>query len=276
LPETRLVSFLKRLGKTIAFVLIFSGVWSLPALAAAQDPFEIEVYGSETTPRATWELETHLNYTAVGTTAYDGSVAPTQHQAHLAVELTRGLTDHWEVTAYLLAAHRPGPGVEYAGWRLRSRIRLPESWRLPVDVGVATELEVTAAAYDENAAGLEIRPILAKRIGRVEVDVNPVVERGLRGRDASSAGGWEFEPSARVGVTVSKVVGLGVEYYGKTSLLGSAVPSIEQVHQFYPSVDLNLGGDFVANLGVGFGTTSAGNRLVFKSRFEVPLGAERP
>jgi hypothetical protein len=42
----------------------------------AQDPFEIIVYPAATAAPGEWELETHLNYTARGTTAFDGSVAP--------------------------------------------------------------------------------------------------------------------------------------------------------------------------------------------------------
>lgn len=259
------------LGRVVVPAVVLVSLAALPRRARAQDPFEIEVYGAATAERGVWELESHLNYTALGTTTYDGSVAPGQHQAHLALELTRGVTDHWEVTAYLLSAYRPGPGVEYAGWRLRSRWRSPASWRLPVNLGLAAELEFTGAAYDENSAGLEIRPIIARRLGRLEVDLNPVVERGLRGSATTSAGGWEFEPSARVAWAVSQTVALSLEYYGKTALLGRTVRPDEQVHQFYPGVDLKLASDLVVNAGVGFGTTSAGNRLVFKTRFEVPV-----
>lgn len=251
------------------------GVASLPLVARAQDPFEIEVYDAETAPQGAWEFEAHLNYVALGTRVFDGSVAPTEHQGHLSVELTRGLNEYWEVTAYLLSAYRPGPGIEYAGWRLRSRVRAPEAWRLPVDLSVAMELELTRPAYDENAAGLEIRPILAKQIGRLAVDLNPVVERGLAGQNAAVAAGWEFEPAGRVGVSVSRRVTIAVEYYGKTALLGSAVRPDEQVHQFFPSVDLRVGDDVILNAGVGLGATTAGNRLVFKSRFEMPVGTER-
>src|SRR5467141_622006 len=236
-----------------------------PAALVAQDAFEIAVYGAETAPRKAWELEAHFNYIARGTTAFDGPVAPSERQFHLALELTRGLTDHWEVTAYLLSAYRPGPGVEYAGWRLRSRVRAPESWRLPVDVGLAAELEFSRPAYDETTAGLEIRPILGKRIGPVQLAFNPVIERALREGETSGGGEWEFEPSARVGVTLSRVVELNLEYFGKTGVLGSALPAGQQVHQIYPGVNLKLGDDFELNLGVGFGATSAGNRLVFKS-----------
>src|SRR5437588_11845218 len=158
----------------------------------AQDAFEIAVYGAETAPRKAWELETHLNYIARGTTAFDGPVAPSEHQFHLAVELTRGLTEYWEVTAYLLSASRPGPGVEYAGWRLRSRVRAPESWRLPVDLGLAAELEFSPAVYDETTAGLEIRPILEKRIGRVQLQFNPVIVRAVSGKGRGEA--WVYGP----------------------------------------------------------------------------------
>jgi len=257
--------------RLLTAILLLVTVWPIPR-AVAQDPFEIEVYAPETAPRSKWELETHLNYIARGTTAFDGSVAPSEHQVHLSFDLTRGLTDHWEVTAYLLSASRPGSGVEYAGWRLRSRVRLPESWRLPVDVGLAAELEFSRPAYDETTAGLEIRPILGKRIGPVQLAFNPVIERALREGETSGGGEWEFEPSARVGVTLSRAVELNLEYFGKTGVLGSALPAGQQVHQIYPGVNLKLGDDFELTLGVGFGATSAGNRLVFKSRCEIPLG----
>ena len=259
-------------GRVVPVGLVLALAAALPRAARAQDPFEIEVYDYATAARGEWELDTHLGYIARGTRVADGTVAPTEHQAHLALELTRGLTDHWEVAAYLLAAARPGVGGEYAGWRVRSRVRLPESWGWPVAVGLGAELEFAPAAYDENAVGLEIRPIVEKRLGRVRVDLNPIVERGLRGRDTASAGGWEFQPSARLGVTISQLVDVSLEYYGKTALLGTAVRATEQVHQLYPGVDLKLGDDLVVNVGVGFGTTTAGNRLVFKARGELPLG----
>jgi hypothetical protein len=247
-------------------VLLIVGV-PVPARLSAQDPFEIEVYGYRTAARAEWELDTHLNYIARGTRAFDGTVAPNEHQAHLAFELTRGLTDHLELAAYLLSAYRPGSGFEYAGARVRSRVRAPDAWRLPVGLSVAAELEFSPAAYDESAIGLEIRPIVERRVGRLLLDVNPVIERGLRAHGAARAGGWELEPSARLGFTVSPTLDLSFEYYGK--LGGTAA---DRVHQLYPGVDLQLGEDFDLNLGVGFGLTSAGSRTVLKTRFEVPLG----
>ncbi len=263
---------MRYLRKFFAPVCVLAGTAAVPRAAAAQDPFEIEVYPYHTAERGEWELDAHLNYTATGTTDYDGLVAPTEHQAHLALELTTGITELWEAGAYVLSAYRPGVGVEYAGWRLRSRVRFPESWRLPVLVSLGAELEFTRAPYDENAAGLEIRPTLGRRFGRLQVDLNPVLERGLRGQGSGRGEDWEFEPSARVGLTLSKVVDVSLEYYGKTGLFDSEAPAGGAAHQFYPSVDLKLGEDFECSIGVGAGTTAAANRLVLKSRFEFPLG----
>ena len=239
----------------------------------AQEAFEIEVYPYATAVRGEWELETHLNYARLGTTMFDGTVAPTQRQVRMAAELTRGITDHWEVSGYLLAAHRSDAGLEYAGWRLRSRMRAPERWRLPLRVGFGVELVGSRAAYSESPRTLEVIAIFEKRLGPLRLTVDPTFERDL----ASSAqeDGWEFEPKARAAVDVSRVVTLGLEYYGALGEVGQFLPAGRQVHQFYPSVDLRLGDDFAVNLGVGVGATNAGDRLVFKSRFEIPLGGEK-
>jgi len=107
----------------VALAFALQGV--VPRPVAAQDRFEIEVYPYQTASRGEWDLETHLNYTRLGITTFDGQVAPTQGQVRLATELTHGITDSWEVAGYLLAAHRSGAGAEFAGWRLRSRLRRP-------------------------------------------------------------------------------------------------------------------------------------------------------
>src|SRR2546427_694119 len=79
---------------------------------------------------------------------------------------------------------------------------------------------------------------------------------------------WEFEPRARAGVDVSKALTLGFEWYGSFA-------ETSQHHQYYPTADWRLGDDMTLHLGVGFGGASAGDRLVFKTRFEMPLADEK-
>jgi hypothetical protein len=102
--------------------------------------------------------------------------------------------------------------------------------------------------------------ILERRIGGLQLIFDPTFERDLAGPEHE----FEFEPKARTAFDISNVVRLGVEYYGS---LGEA----RQWHMVYPTADLRLGDDLALHLGVGFGTTAAADRLVFKSRFEMPL-----
>ncbi len=238
----------------------------------AQDPFEIVVYPAATLARGEWELETHLNYTARGTTTFDGTVAPTDHQTHLSFELSHGITSWWEASAYFLSAYRPGLGAQYAGWRLRSRVSAPQHWNLPFEMGFSAELAAPRPAYGGASPTLELSPILAKRFGALRFGLNANFERDL---GAGEAGGteheWEFEPSAVAALRLSSVATARVEYHGSfTEKLGPLATST-QVHQIFPGVDLNLGSEMTLGLSVGFGTTTVGNRLVFASRLELEL-----
>jgi hypothetical protein len=235
----------------------------------AQDPFEIVVYPAATLGGGEWELETHLNYTARGTTAYNGTVAPSQHQTHLTFELTHGITAGWEASVYLLTAYRPGVGTEYAGWRLRSRVHAPARWRLPLDLGFSAEFEAPRAAFGGASPTVELTPILEKQFGALRLGLNANFERDFGAGEAGGAEeGWEFEPSALVAYRMSSIVTARLEYHGAFGELGAPLQAAARVHQFFPGVDLRLGNEVMLGLSVGAGTTTAGNRLVFASRFE--------
>jgi hypothetical protein len=230
---------------------------------AAQDPFEIVVYPAGTAGVGEWELETYLNHTARGTS---------QGQTHLTFELTRGITAGWEASAYLLTAYRPGVGAEYAGWRLRSRVRAPAQWKLPIDVGFSAELEAPRPAYGGASRTIELTPILEKRLGAVRLGLNANFERDLGpGEAGGTTEGWEFEPSALFAYRLSSVATLRLEYHGSFGEIAAPLAGSAQVHQFFPGVDLRLGDAATLGLSVGAGATTAGNRLVFASRFELDL-----
>ncbi len=250
----------------IGIVCVLALVAGTPPLSA-QEAFEISVYPYATAHRGAWELEGHLNYANRGTTAFDGFIAPRQGQVRFAGELTRGLTDHWEMSAYLLAAQVPTLGVRYGGWRLRSRFRAPEEWRLPVKMGLSVEYEATRPAFSESARTFELTAIFEHRIAGLQLLFDPTFERDLAGGPEHE---FEFEPKARAGLDVGRAVTLGVEYY-------ASLGELKRWHQVYPTADLRLGDDMTLHLGVGFGGMSAGDRLVFKTAFEMPLSAgDRP
>jgi len=249
--------------------LVALAVATAAARLPAQDPFEISVYSAATLPRGEWELETHLNHIARGTTAFDGTVAPTQSQTHLTFELAHGITSWWEASAYFLSAYRPGFGAQYAGWRLRTRVSAPPHWRLPLDLGFSAEIEAPQPAYGGASPTLELSPILERRFGAIRVGVNANLERDLgAGEAGAKEEEWEFEPSAIVAYRVSPLATATLEYHGAFGEKAGPLAPSPHVHQIFPGVDLSLGPEVALGLSVGFGTTSFGNRLVFASRLE--------
>ena len=219
-----------------------------------------------------WNLETHLNYTGRGTKTYENTVAPTHNQFHMTYELTRGITQNFEMVGYLVLAGRPGTNHrwEYAGWRVRPRVSLPRSWRLPLDVSISGEVGFPTKTYEEDRTTLEIRPILEKKWGRVQLDLNPVVGRTLRGPGKKD--GWDFEPALRTGYEATRRLDLSLEYYGSTGPFRDFFPSHEQSNQFYPGCDVKVSENVVLNFGIGLGVTEAGNRLVYKMRIGYMFG----
>jgi hypothetical protein len=236
----------------------------LASAAWAQDPFELHVYEYETLPSGVWTIETHLNYVPSGTTSADGLLLPTDNQAHVTFELTRGIAPNVAIGAMLLTATGPGvaPGIRYAGWRILPHVAAPKSWNLPVDLGLVVEISFQDQRYEENTRQIELRPIIQKNVGRYQFDFNPVFERGLKGQGSSE--GWVFEPNLRLGYELSKKLDASLEYYG--TLAG------KQVHQIYPGLDWKITEHLLCNLGMGFGMTPAGNQLVVKSRLEYEWG----
>ena len=145
------------------FSVVILLLLSCPVFVQAQDPFEIQVYEYDTVPKGMWNLETHLNYIGSGTRSFDTTVAPTNNQSHFTFELTRGLTDHFELAGYLVLGRRVGEGLEYAGWRVRPRVSLPRSWHLPIHISLSGEVGFPRDLYEENSVTLEVRPIKTAR-----------------------------------------------------------------------------------------------------------------
>lgn len=235
------------------------------AEAAAQDIFEIQVYEYPTVAKDKWNLEVHFNHIARGTKTSEGSVEPTDKQFHLSFELTRGITEHFELAGYLLTAQRPGGGFEYSGARVRPRLRAPASWKLPVDVSLSFEFAFPRPQYEANSVTLELRPIIEKTFRRWRLSVNPVLARALRGPDTKE--GFEFEPGAKLAYFVAKNrSSIGLEYYGSTGPFTNFHRFGDQVHLLFPSADIYFSKNTMVNFGVGFGLTGAGERLIWKSR----------
>ena len=63
---------------------------------------------------------------------------------------------------------------------------------------------------------------------------------------------------------VTKRIAAGMEYYGSYGPLTGFDPLHDQMQQFLPAIDVDLGPKWELNFGVGLGVTSSTDRLLIK------------
>jgi hypothetical protein len=276
LPQT---SVLRLLMCVSVFAMRFCAWLALAAVAVilcplpaqAQDPFEIHVYEYEQLPLGGFTLEGHFNFVGVGSEQFSGTVAPTQHQFHMTYELTGGITDNVSLGFMLLTAARPGgSGLEYAGWRVLPHFYAPKNWRLLVRLGLVAEFSFQNTTYEQNSHRVELRPIIEKSFGRVQLDFNPVFERALHGPGVNQ--GWSFEPAFRAVYELNEHFSPSLEYYSAYGEVPAFLPVKEQIHQIFPGADWKLTKNLLWSFGIGVGLTSTGERLIYKTRLEYSFG----
>jgi hypothetical protein len=233
--------------------------------AAAQDPFEIHVYEYEPMNRGEYSLEAHVNLTARGTSQRDGTLLPTAQQTHLTLEPTVGLSPNFALGMMFLSAWEPGYTPQFAGWRLLPHFYLPESWDLPVHVGLVAEFSFQNTRYEKNSRRVELRPILDREFTHWEAVFNPVFERALHGPGTQH--GWNFEPAALLRWK-RQVFSPSIEYYGEIESVTARPYFQPEVHQLFLGGDWKLKPQFMVNLGLGFDVSDRGPGFIIKSRFE--------
>src|SRR5258708_4526517 len=175
----------------LALHLFFAGAG---VILRGQDPFEIHVYEYEPLSWRQYSLETHLNFTTQGTATRDDHLLPTRHQTHLTLEPTFGIAPTFAIGFMFLNAWEPGYSPQFAGWRILPHIYAPESWHLPLRVGLVAELSFQKTRYEENSRRIELRPIFDREFKHWQVVFNPVIERALHG--PGTRHGWNFEPAS--------------------------------------------------------------------------------
>ncbi|MBI3658727.1 MAG: hypothetical protein HY232_20220 [Acidobacteria bacterium] len=246
----------------LAFLLILC--WGAEKLLA-QDPFEIQLYDYETLEAGKTQVELHSNFVARGPRQPPPTgLRDTDQALRLTWEFIHGVKKNYEVAAYLVTfRHGHGDGYQVAEVRLRHRVSFPKSWGLPVDVSLNNEYSFNRRSFEPNSVTMEIRPILQKDIDRWTFWFEPILEKALRGPDAHR--GFALDPSAKVAFALTPKVKPGLEYYSALGLITRMDPLRRQGHILMPAVDLFFHKRLEINLGIGFGLTSASERVILKS-----------
>lgn len=257
------------IANVVRFALLMAFV-SLPL--AAQDNYEIQVYGAETVAPGHTMVELHSNLTVEGfKTGLDGML-PDEHQVHETVEITQGWTDWFETGFYIFTSYGPHQGYNWVGDHIRPRVRVPERWHWPIGVSLSMELGYQRPIFSADTWTWEIRPIVDKQWKRWYLAFNPALERSFHGPSVPQ--GIGFSPAFKASYSVTKKLSAGFEYYGNAGPVTNFYPVYLQQQQFFPVVDYDFGPEWEFNFGVGVGVTRSTDHLLVKMilgrRFNFP------
>ena len=242
----------------------------LPLCAAAQDAFEIQVYNAETAPPLQVGAEMHLNHFFVGSLVGDGPERPTNHVTHLTLEPHVGIASWCEAGGYFLMAFRADGTYDFAGLKLRFKMRWPAKLWGVLGLALNQELSMTRRDYEADELGWEIRPVLDLEWQRLYLAVNPIVSVPLGARVVVP----ELAPSFKGAVRVVDFLSVGAEYYAAFGPLNRAVPVAEQSHRLFGALDFEwkYGRQlYDLNFAVGYGFTGPEKwiaKLIFEFDYE--------
>lgn len=230
--------------------------------AAAQDNYEIQVYGSDIVAPNHTMVELHSNFTAEGSKTTTDGTLPTNHAVHETVEITQGFSNWFETGFYIFTSIQPDGHWYWVGDHIRPRFRIPESWHWPVGLSLSNEIGYQRSLFSPDTWTWEIRPIVDRQLGRWYLSFNPALDRSWHGPSVSQ--GVEFSPNAKVGFNFTKRIAGGLEYYAAYGPLTDFDPLREQQQQIFPSVDIDFGPEWEFNAGVGVGVTHSTDHLILK------------
>jgi hypothetical protein len=246
---------LRRRAWAIAACCLFT-----PGLAFAIDPFELQVYDANITPKGQFGLELHSNYTFSGrkTPSYSGELVP-DGAFRVQFEPTYGAAEWLELGlhAYTWVSSEGNP--DFGGVMIRGLFVVPPESTAPFFFGIKAELGWVTKAISEEAWDQEFRFVLGYSDRVFLAVINPIVGWPLQG---STMFRPEFEPSAKLAIDTQAGFSLGFEHFSSLGAFSDGFDSAsEQQHLFFSVLDLTdkqgVPPPFALNIGVGRGLTDA-------------------
>jgi hypothetical protein len=228
--------------------------------AARAQTDEIQVYDAEIAAPGVYNLMVHNNFTPDGlkTPRFPGGLVP-NHTLNGVPEWAYGVTDWFEQGLYLpLYSVANGPGPELNGFKVRELFVVPHAAERTFFYGINFEFSYNARHWDPDRATSEIRPIIGWHLGQFDFIINPILDNSWKGFNQ-----LDFAPSVRLAYNVSKTWAVATEVYSDYGPLKRFVSVDQQSQQLFGVVDYR---SEVVNIeaGIGFGLTSASDRMVLK------------
>lgn len=257
---------MRRCMVAIFLFLLSSSAISFVLIDQAQAR-DFKVYGYNTPSQGEVELSYWVDYFARGNGDYqffDKKVDKDGLWRHT-IEAEYGITDRWTIAYYADFEKPRGEALEYVQSRaVFLRYRLFEPGQRFFDPTIYFEYYIPYHRFSENEK-LEIRVILEKNIGPIQIKLNPIFDKHLSGGEVEE--GLEFEYGAGIYIKGLGAIRPGLEFFGKMGEIGSLKSPDEQEHFIFPAVKIGLPRNFDVEFGVGFGLTRQSDDLVFKGIF---------
>ena len=253
---------MKRLYRVMG--LVGGAVTLASGSAQALNYFELEVYPYQTASRGEVELENFTAYTRRGT---QDAPVPENNQGLVrnSIEMTYGVTDKTEVAGYLDYSRARGHGEwDFRGSRAHVRTRFAEKGEWPVDLGFYAEAEFPHE--EDNDVELELRGIIEKDVNRWTFDINPILEKTLKGAEREE--GAELHYAAAAIYRLNERWHPRLDFFGDFGPLHNFEGRDEQTHLISPAVDVMFGHGLSASLGVAYGQTKASEQQLVRARVE--------
>lgn len=256
---------MKRIQQLAFYLASIVVIGSLPVDAIAGGEDEIQVYTDQINGAGNFGWEMHQNWFPVATkdSEYSGD-SPAQGQFRHTSEFSYGITDNWELGAYLPLMLKNGT-VNLEGGR--GRIKFLDHYNEETFYGFNVEYGYISYRSEDHHWNTEIRPIIGYRNDDWLLSFNPVI-----GWATSGAGTWRptFDPQMKVGHSVGNGIMLGVEHYSGFGEFSNFDPWQQQSQTTYLALDtIKFNTNF--NIGIGHGWNGASNDLTVKFIIGLPV-----
>lgn len=238
---------------------LFSVLFFVHTVVAAQADNEIQVYASPTIQHKWTIFELHSNYTFKGSKYLtDPSLANWQNET---LEITHGLGKNFELGFYTFTAISPDGSFQYLGNQIRPRVTVPQSWKWGVGASLSVEFGFFRPHTDSSFIWQgEMRPIIDKTWGNLYVAFNPNMDFVFTGSEKRVG----LAPQLKSIYTIKKVYGVGFEYYGSLGTFREILPYSQQEHLLGPAVDFYFHPKWEVNAGFLFGLSENSNQRILK------------
>ncbi len=246
--------------------VLYSLSWLIllwPAVAGAALPDEIQVYDDSINKPGEWGLELHVNTTPSGQALpeYPGETVA-RHGVRGTVELSSGLSPHFEAGLYLPTVYDPDHGYTLAGVKARLKwIAVSHEATGGPFAGVNLEIGHVEPRFEQATDNLEVRTMVGSTTDRWLLAVNPTFEVPLNAAARGGAPGlaWQMRALRRI----TPVTAAGLEYYADLGRLNHLLPADRMQHTLYGVLETPLPHRLDFHAGVGYGWAGA-DRLTVK------------